>query len=164
MLKRRKISRYKYLKVRGYEYCWLAFVPLANIWATVEATYGKKDKINIYGWQAPSIILKLWGVAVALVVLTLGRIPVIGRLIILAVQVLNIAVIVQLYRDMMERLYSPQDVAESVIAVIVHFLSSIKVILASKKYNNSEIDYKNEERELRSQKVSDGMLSFMNGR
>ncbi len=157
-------ARYKYLKVLGYERSWLAFIPIANIFATVEATYGKQEKINIYGWKAPAIILKLWGVAVAVAILVLGRIPFLGRLIVLAMQIVNIAVIVQLYRDMMERLYCPQDVAESVIAVIIRFVSSIKVISTAKKYDAGEIDYRKEERELSSQKTSDGLLSFMNGR
>ncbi len=156
-------ARYKYLKVRGYDKCWMAFVPLANMWATVDATYGKTDKINIYGWQAPAIILKLWAVVLFLVLVIAGRIPVIGSLICFAMEIANIAVFIQIYRDMMERLYSPQEGAEVILAVIIHFISSIKILGAAKKYDQDELDYRQEERVLRSQRMGEGMLSFMNG-
>ena len=39
-------ARYKYLKIRSYENAWMAFIPIVNIWAIVEATYGRKEKIQ----------------------------------------------------------------------------------------------------------------------
>ena len=59
-------ARYKYLRIRSYENAWMAFVPIVNIWAIVEATYGKKERINIYGWDAPAVVLKLWPIVVDL--------------------------------------------------------------------------------------------------
>ena len=158
------VARYRYLKVRGYDKCWMAFVPLANMWATVEATYGDQEKINIYGWRAPAIVLKLWAVSLFFLLLIAGRIPVIGRLIALAVWVANIAVFIQVYRDMMERLYCEQSVGDSVIAVLIHFVSSFKIMGASRRYGEKELDFRKDERELGSQKVTEGVLSFMNGR
>ena len=157
-------ARFRYLKVRGYDKCWLAFVPLANMWATVEATYGNEEKINIYGWKAPAVILKLWAVALFLMLLIAGRIPFIGRLLCLAVEIVNIAVFIQIYRDMMERLYHPQEMADSVIAILIHFVSSFKILGAAKRYDQGELDYKKDERVLGSQRDTDGVLSFMNGR
>ena len=45
-------ARYKYLKIRSYENAWFAFIPIANIWSIVEATYGRREKVIIYGWEA----------------------------------------------------------------------------------------------------------------
>ena len=51
-------ARYRYLRIRSYENAWMAFIPIANIWALVEATYGRRERINIYGWDAPALVLK----------------------------------------------------------------------------------------------------------
>ena len=158
------VARYKYLKVRGYDKCWMAFVPLANMWATVEATYGEQEKINIYGWKAPAVALKLWAVALFFMLLIVGRIPVIGRLLCLAVEIANIMVFIQVCRDMMERLYSEESVGDAVIAILIHFVSSFKIMGAARKYDQGELDYRKDERVLGSQRVTDGVLSFMNGR
>ena len=33
------VGRFKYLQVRGYQNAWMAFIPIANHYACVEATY-----------------------------------------------------------------------------------------------------------------------------
>ena len=32
-------ARYRYLRIRSYENAWMAFIPVANVLALVEATY-----------------------------------------------------------------------------------------------------------------------------
>ena len=156
------VSRYKYLKVRGYEKSILAFIPFANIWASVEATYGKGDKINIYGWKAPALILKLWGVVFYALTVAVSGIPVVGRLIGLALLVANVAVMAQLYADMMERLDEPQERLASVVAVIINFVASYKLIRAAGRFKAGQQSYRDDDRTLRSQGTADGPLSFVN--
>lgn len=156
------VSRYKYLKVRGYEKCFLAFVPFANIWASVEATYGKSEKINVYGWKAPAMIVKLWGVLFYALSVAVAGIPVVGRLIGLALLAANIAVMSQLFSDMMERLGEPQDRMASVVAVFINFIASYKLIRTAGRVKACEQDYRLDERVLGSQSMEDGPLSFVN--
>ena len=156
------VSRYKYFKVRGYEKSILAFIPFANIWASVEATYGKTDKVNIYGWKAPALIVKLWGVVFYALTVAVSGIPVVGRLIGLALLVANVAVMAQLYADMMERLDEPQERLVSVVAVIINFAASYKLIRAAGRFQVGQQSYRDDDRILRSQSTADGPLSFVN--
>ncbi len=156
------VSRYKYLKVRGYGKCFLAFVPFANIWASVEATYGKDEKINVYGWKAPSMVVKLWGVIFYVLSVAVAGIPVVGRLLGLALLAANIAVMAQLYSDMMEKLDDPQERMASVVAVFVNFIASYKLIHTAGKFKAGQRNYREDNRTLRSQGITDGPLSFVN--
>ena len=156
------VSRYKYFKVRGYEKSVLAFIPFANIWASVEATYGKGDKINIYGWKAPALMVKLWGVVFYALTVAVSGIPVVGRLLGLVLLVANVGVMAQLYSDMMERLDEPQERFASVVAVIINFVASYKVLRATGRCHSGEQNYREDTSCLRSQSTSEGPLSFVN--
>lgn len=155
-------SRYKYLKVRGYEKCFMAFIPFANIWASVEATYGNNGKINVYGWKAPAMIVKLWGVMFYVLSVAVAGIPVIGRLIGIALFAANIAVMAQLYSDMMERLDEPQERVASVVAVFINVIASYKLIRTAGKFKAGQQNYREDDRSLCSQSITDGPLSFVN--
>ena len=69
------IARYRYLRIRSYENAWMAFIPIVNIWAVVEATYGRRERINIYGWDAPATVLKLWPIVTYALALVINVIP-----------------------------------------------------------------------------------------
>jgi nitrate reductase gamma subunit len=158
------IARYKYLKIRSYENAWLAFIPIANIWAIVEATYGSREKINIYGWDAPAIVLKLWPIVSYALALVINIIPMIGSILSMLLYVLNIAVMVMIFRDVMEQMDKPQEMVTGVIAVIFRIVAHIMMISASSRFQPGQQDWKTDNRELNSQTVTDGPLSFLNGK
>ncbi len=156
------VARYKYLKIRSYENAWLAFIPIANIWAIVEATYGNREKINIYGWDAPAIVLRLWPIVTYALALVINIIPLIGNILSILLYVLNIAVTVMIFRDVMEHMERPQEMVTGVIAVIFRIAAHIMMISAASKYKPGQQDWQTDNRELNSQTVIDGPLSFLN--
>ena len=156
-------ARYKYLKVRSYENAWMAFIPFANIWAVVEATYGRRDKINIYGWDAPALVLKLWPIVTYVLALVINAVPLIGNILSLVLYVLNLAVMLMIYRDIMETLEKPQEMVVSVMVVIFNIVSYIMILVAANEFEAGSQNWETEYRVLGSQSKVDGPLSFMNG-
>ena len=157
-------ARYKYLKIRSYENAWMAFIPIANIWAIVEATYGRKEKIIIYGWEAPAIVLKLWPIVTYALALIINIIPIIGNILSMLLFVLNVAVMAMIFKDMMEQLNRPQEMVMAVIAVVFHIVSDIMILSATGSFQPGQQDWQTDNRELNSQTVMDGPLSFLNGK
>ena len=157
-------ARYRYLKIRSYEMAWMAFIPIANIWALVEATYGRRERINLYGWDAPSTVLKLWPIVTYVLAIVINVIPLIGNILSILLSVLNIAVLVMIFKDMMEILEKPQENVVAVLAVIFHIVSDIMVISAAGSFEPGQQDWQTENRVLSSQTVIDGPLSFLNGK
>ena len=157
-------ARYKYLKVRSYENAWFAFIPIVNIWAIVEATYGRKEKIIIYGWEAPAIVLKLWPIVTYALALIINIIPIIGNILSMLLFVLNVAVMAMIFKDMMEQLNRPQEMVMAVIAVVFHIVSDIMILSATGSFQPGQQDWQTDNRELNSQTVMDGPLSFLNGK
>ncbi len=155
-------ARYRYLRIRNYDNAWMAFVPIANIWAVVEATYGKQDRITIYGWDAPALVLKLWPIVTYVLALVINVIPLIGSVLSIILSVLNIAVLAMIFKDMMEQLENPQDTVMAVIAVIFHIISDIMIISAAGKFAPGSQDWQTDSRVPGSQTVIGGPLSFMN--
>ena len=156
------ISTFKYLKVRGYESSWMAFIPFVNVWATVEATYGKVDKIKVYGWNAPAVVIKLWALVTIVLAGIATMIPSIGSVLSTVIYILNVAVLVQIYQDTMERLEKPQEIVPAVIAILIAIISDIMILGAAGKFQNGQIDYSTDERVLQSQIKEGGLLSFLN--
>ena len=157
------IARYKYLKVRSYQNPWMGFIPIANIYACVEATYGPVNYINLYGWRAPSTLIKLWGIVTYVLSIVCNQIPYIGGVLSLLVTIINIAVLVQIFRDMMERLDDPQTLGFAVLANIISIIASIKLLATAGSRVPGSQNWQADPRVLESQKVIDGPLSFMNG-
>ncbi|WP_022764174.1 hypothetical protein [Butyrivibrio sp. XPD2006] len=157
------IARYKYLKVRNYPNPWMGFIPIANVYACVEATYGPVNYINLYGWRAPAVLLKLWGIVTYVLTVVCNQIPYVGGFLSLVVTIINIAVLVQIFRDMMERLDDPQTVGFAVLANIISIIASIKLLTTAGNRAPGSQDWQTDPRVLESQKVIDGPLSFMNG-
>ena len=157
------IAKYKYLRVRSYENAWMAFIPIINIWAVVEATYGNGETINMYGWDAPAVVVKLWPIVTYVLAAAINLIPFVGQFLSLALAILNFAVMLMIYRDMMERLGKQEDIALAIILVLISIAASIKILMTSSNFAPGSQDYKNDDRVLSSQTATDGPLSFMNG-
>ena len=96
--------------------------------------------------------------------LVINVIPVIGNILSLALSILNIAVLVMIFRDMMENLEKPQEAVISVIAVIVHIVSDIMILSATGDFEPGQQDWQRDERALGSQTSVGGPLSFLNGK
>ncbi len=157
------IARFIYLKVRNYDNAWMAFIPIVNLWASVEATYGDSETVNIYGWDAPAIVAKLWPVVTYILSGVINVIPALGQALSLILYVLNIAVLVMIFRDMMERLEYPQEGPLAIIAVVIPIVSSIMLLTTVGKFAAGSQDYRNDDRVLSSQAQTGGPLSFLNG-
>ena len=157
------IARSKYLKVRNYTNAWMGFIPVANIYACVEATYGPVNYINLYGWRAPSVVLKLWTVITYALSFVVSYIPFVGSILSIALTVLNVAVLVQIFKDEMERLEEPQTTGFAVLANIISIIAGIKLLTASGKFVPGSQNWTMDQRILTSQTVLDGPLRFMNG-
>lgn len=158
------IARYRYLRIRSYENAWLAFIPLANIYAVVEATYGRKERINIYGWDAPAVVLKLWPIVTYALALVINIIPAIGSILSLLLCILNIAVLAMIFRDVMEQLDRPQETVTAVIVVIFHIIADIMILIETGKFSPGQQDWQTDNRVLGSQTAIGGPLSFLNGK
>ena len=155
-------ARYRYLGIRSYDKTWMAFIPIANIWAVVEATYGKQEKINIYGWDAPAVVLKLWPIVTYVLAIVINVIPILGNALSILLTVLNVAVYVMIFRDMMENLENPQETVLSVIAVIFRIVSDIMILSTTGKFDPGDQDWQTDNRVLGSQTIMNGPLSFLN--
>ncbi len=158
------VARYKYLRIRSYENAWMAFIPIANVWAMVEATYGKRERINFYGWDAPATVLKLWPIVIYILALIANVIPVIGNILSMLLYILNIAVMVMIFRDVMEQLDRPQDMVAGVIFVFFRIIAHILMISAEGNFQPGQQDWQTDNRVLNSQTVIGGPLSFLNGK
>ena len=156
-------ARYKYLKVRNYQNAWMGFIPFANFYACVEATYGPCNYINLFGWRAPAALIKLWEVAVIVLSYVVSYIPYVGGILSLVLTVLNVAVCVQIFRDMLERLDDPQTLGFGILATIISIVGSIKLLATTGNFAAASQDWMTDIRVLTSQQVLDGPLSFLNG-
>ncbi|MCR5650305.1 MAG: hypothetical protein K6F86_03920 [Lachnospiraceae bacterium] len=157
-------ARYRYLRIRSYENAWMAFIPIANIWAIVEATYGKSERINIYGWDAPAVVLKLWPMVAYVIAIVINVIPFIGNALSLLLSILNIAVLAMIFKDMMEHLEKPQDTVTAVIAVIIRIVSDIMILSACGSFEPGQQNWQMDTRIPGSQTTTEGPLSFLNGK
>ena len=155
-------ARYKYLRVRNYENSWLALIPLVNVWALVEATYGRRERINIYGWDAPATVLKLWPIVTYIAAIVINVIPFIGNILSILLSILNIAVLAMIFKDMMEHLEKPQETIVAVIAVIIHIVADIMLITACGNFEPGQQNWQEDNREPGSQTAIGGPLAFLN--
>ena len=157
------IARFKYLRVRGYENSWLAFIPVINVYGLVEATYGKGEKIRIYGWDAPAIVLKIWPIINFILSFFLSPIPYIGGVIGLVLTILNIMFLVLIFRDSMERLNKQVSSGLAVLAILITLVQNIMLLCEASKYEAGSLNYIYDNRILISQSTEGGVFSFLNG-
>lgn len=145
------IARFKYLKVRNYPNAWMAIIPILNVYATIEATYGKVDKIKLFGIELPSMCVKLFPIIISVVTSIASRIPTAGNFISSACAILGAAVSIVIYRDVIARLGKEISIGFSVIANIISIIGSIYLISACKGIAPGEYDYMTDTRPLPSQ-------------
>ena len=156
------IARFKYLKVRKYANTWMAFIPIANIFSTVEATYGNVEKISLYGLILPAVLLKLYGLILGAAAGILANIPYVGSIAGTVVSVASIAIGVQVFRDMMQRLDNDSSIALAIVANIIPIVGAIVLLSACKDKADGQYDYATDTRELTSQTETNGPLSGFN--
>lgn len=145
------IAKFKYLKIRNYPSAWMAFIPILNIYATVDATYGKVDTIKIFGVELPSMCIKLYPIALSVVTGIASRIPSAGNVISSVVGIIGLIITVIVYRDVLARLGKDISIGFSVLANIISIISSIYLIMACKGIAPGEYDYLTDTRPLPSQ-------------
>ena len=109
-------------------------------------------------------MLKLWPIVTYVLALIINVIPAIGSVLSLFLYILNIAVLVMIFRDMMEQLDRPQEMVTAVIAIVFHIVSDIMILSATSSFQPGQQDWQTDNRELNSQTVIDGPLSFLNGK
>lgn len=145
------IARMKYLRIRGYKGVWMAFIPILNIYACVDATYGNVEKINLYGVSLPAMCVKLYPVIVAVLAGIVSRIPAISGVGSTILYIIQIVIGVMVLMDMMERIDHNVSIAFSVIANLIPIVASIKLLVACKGLKDGQYDYTSDLRVLKSQ-------------
>ncbi len=156
------IARFKYLKVRGYANSWMAFIPIANTYSTVEATYGNPEKISLYGLLLPSVLVKLYPLVISVAAGVFAYIPYVGSIASTLISVITIAIGVQIFRDMMLRLDKETSIGLAVVANIIPLVLPIMLMVACKGMADGQYDYAADTRELPSQTDTNGPLSGLN--
>ena len=158
------IARFKYFKARKYPNTWMAFIPIANVYGTIEATYGNVDNINIYGLQVPAVILKLYPLILSVVTGIIVNIPFVGSIGSTLVYVAEVAIGAMIFIDMMERLDKETNVGIAIVANLIPIIAAIFILNACKGIPDGQFDYTTDTRVLKSQSEKDGPLSGLNGK
>ncbi len=135
------IGTFRYLKVRGYANAWLGFIPIVNIYATVDATYGNVDKISLYGLQLPAIIVKLYPLILGGLSAVFMNIPFIQGIAGIVIFVAQTAIMVMVLKDMMYRIGQEISTGFAILAVVITVIGAIKIISACKGLRDGEYDY-----------------------
>ena len=145
------IGRYKYLKVRNYSSPVLAFIPIANIYATVEATYGTVEKIKLYGVEFPSFVVKLFPLITSAVAGALSRIPGIGTQVSSILGIVTIGFMAALFMDVMKCIKKDVSLPFAVIASFISIVGSIMLLVSCKDLQSGQYDYREDKEPLPSQ-------------
>ena len=145
------IATFKYLKVRGYENAWMAFIPIVNTYASVDATYGNVDTIKVLGIQLPAIVVKLYPLIFSVLSGVCSRIPTVGSALATIISVATIVLAVVVFIDMMERINTEVTVGFAVLANIIAIIAPIKILMSCSGLQPGQFDYKTDMRVLKSQ-------------
>ncbi len=145
------IATFKYLKVRGYENAWMAFIPILNTYASVDSTYGNVDTIKVLGIQLPAIVVKLYPLVISVVSGVCTRIPKVGGALTTILSVISIVLAVVVFIDMMERINTEVSVGFAVLANIIAIIAPIKILTSCSSLQPGQFDYKTDMRVLKSQ-------------
>ena len=144
-------ARYKYLKVRNYPCAWMAFLPIANVYATVEATYGNVETIKVYGIEMPAIGVKLFPVLLSCLAGIGSQIPGVGSTISSLLGIVTIAFMVAIYIDVLKRIRKEMSLPFAIIANIFSIVGSIYLLISCNGLNDGQYDYKSDANPLYSQ-------------
>ncbi len=145
------IARFKYLKIRNYPKAWMAFIPVLNLYASVEATYGNVEKIKIFGAELPANIVKLYPIIFGAISAVASRIDAIRTPVSSLISICTIALGVVIFRDMLARLEKNVSVGFSVLANIIGIVGSITLLSNCKNFAPGQLDYMTDTRPLPSQ-------------
>ena len=144
------IARFKYLKIRGYVNAWMAFIPILNVYACVDATYGNVEKISVFGISLPAMIVKLYPLIISVLAGIISRIPNVGG-ISSALSIVSLAVGIAVFIDMQERLQQEVSLGFAILANIIAVIAPIKLLISCKGLNPGAFDYTTDQRVLKSQ-------------
>ncbi|MCR5402301.1 MAG: hypothetical protein K6E91_00565 [Butyrivibrio sp.] len=145
------IARVKYLRIRGYKASWMAFIPILNIYASVDATYGNVEKINLYGVSLPAIVVKLYPLIFSVITAIVTRIPAISSIGTTIVYICEVIIGIMILKDMLERIGTDISIAFSVLANVIPIIGSIKLLTSCKGLKDCQFDYTTDLRVLQSQ-------------
>lgn len=145
------ISRFRFLKVRNYQGAWIAFIPIANVYGTVEAVYGNRDTIKVYGTELPAILVKLFPLVASAVTAVASIIPGNAGKLGSLIWLVQVALFAMIYRDMMFRLRKEVSQGFAVAATLIPIIGSIYLIASCSGLESGEYDYQSAEEELQSQ-------------
>lgn len=151
-------AQYRYLRIRNYEHPWMAFIPIADCYALVEATYGKVDEINVLGLglRLPAVIVKLYPLVCTFATVVLSAIPFIGSAGATIVFVAQVALGVMILQDVMLRLNREISTGFAVFARIIAIVSPFIILSGCSGLANGQYDYQRDDRILASQTVGNG--------
>ena len=149
-------AQYRYLRIRNYEHPWMAFIPIADCYALVEATYGRVDEINVLGFRLPAAIVKFYPLVCSFATIVLSVIPLIGTAGATLVFVAQVALGVMILQDVMLRLGKEISTGLAVFARIIAIVSPFIILSGCSGLTNGQYDYQRDDRPLASQTVGNG--------
>jgi hypothetical protein len=129
----------------------MAFIPVLNLYASVEATYGNVEKIKIFGAELPANIVKLYPIIFGAISAVASRIDAIRTPVSSLISICTIALGVVIFRDMLARLEKNVSVGFSVLANIIGIVGSITLLSNCKNFAPGQLDYTTDTRPLPSQ-------------
>ncbi|MCR4744638.1 MAG: hypothetical protein K5894_05330 [Lachnospiraceae bacterium] len=145
------IATFKYLKVRNYKNAWMAFIPYANHYAAVEATYGDVEKIKLFGLEVPSVVVKLFPIIVSAASGIISQIPGAGSSLSSLVWLLQIAVSVVIYRDQFYRIRKEISLGFAIFANLFTIVGIIYLLVSCSGLREGQYDYATDTEVLESQ-------------
>ena len=145
------IGRFKYLKARNYQNAWFAFIPFLSNYGVVEATYGKVEKVKIWGVELPIIVVELYPLIIAVLSGITSRINYIGGVCGTVLSVVSILISIAVFKDIMERIERPVTTGFAVLANIIAIVGAIKLLIDASSTTPGQYDYTTDTRVLQSQ-------------
>lgn len=125
----------KVLQRLGYDKTWMAWIPIANMYAWATALYGGIEEVNIdiANRSIPTWVMQWYSPIVALATIVLSRTP-IGGLVLLLVIIVQILCFGQIHKDTMKRVAGIEvEVVEQVIVGVVNLVSIIRLHMNMKQ-------------------------------
>lgn len=123
----------KMLKTLHYDKTWMAWIPLANLFAIAQVASRGQDEMKIFNFQLPTVVMGLWWI----VYFVLGRIPHVGTLLATACQVICLGTCFINIYAMLDGKSEEEEKAIGFVSGLIPIIAVIKFLC----YQGPELDY-----------------------
>jgi hypothetical protein len=118
---------YKALKRLGYQNAWLAWIPIANLYALADVAANGEESINVIGTlEVPAMVYKLWWLAM----LVFYFVPVIGWLLTIIFRIIFLGDVFMRLFARIDNVTRQEEQVLGYIAGFIPFVAVVKFIVA----------------------------------